>query len=370
MSNDLSKKYVVTIDANIFHSIGYNFNSSKIAELKKIQDKNIKIILSDIVYHEMIKHFEKNKKIDDQIKQLKKSVDFANDYSIFPKDLISIITKEVKTCDCVDISRNQIKNFCDKYNIEVVDTSNFIDMQVILDMYVNNIAPFEKNKNKSSEFQDAISLIGLTKWAEEQNYEILAISNDNGWKNYADNSKNITVFDSILNILEHLSLLTENQKIHIEKLKKKAIEFIRINESATADGIQKFLDRTYLYLEASSPYCYDTDDEYLVYLGHKIKDETVRLQEIDDKFIKIVLSIDVHIEANAYFYFYVKDSIDKDYINMGSSNEITDFYKNIDFLIELSFDENGKNIEDMRILHLYSETSVAVDFGFVEPNLD
>lgn len=369
MSNDLSKKYVVTIDTNIFHSVGYNFNSPKIYELRKIRDRNIKIILSDIIYNEMIKNFEKNKRIDEQIKQLGGLVAFAGNNNILSKDLQISIKNELNSCNHIEIARRKIDDFCNEYSIEIINTSKLVDMQSILDMYVKSIAPFEKNKDKSSEFQDAISLVGLTNWAKEQNYEILAASNDNGWKDYAHSLKIIKVFNDISLIAEHL-LFLENKQRELKRLKEKLLKFIDRNYDLISGIIESDVENYGLYPLADSHYYYEVEDGYITYINHTFDNEKIVITEIDQDYFDVSVSVNINYEANATFLFEMKDGIDGDYISMGNSMEIIEVNDDFDFFMRFHLDENTE-ITDCELSNSKSHHAILeVDFGWVEPNWD
>lgn len=367
MSDNLNQKYVVTVDTNIFYKIDFNFEHP---DLKKLKDKDRKIIFADVVYWEVIKHFLKEKLRQDMEKMVG-SIKTLKKYPILPSDLVKSIERELECLDNIDLSKKVIDDFCQSYDIEIVEVSKLIDFDIILDMYTRGKAPFENNDKKSSEFQDGITLVGLEEWAKNNNCYIIAISGDKGWEAYAENSSNILkVYDNIPECLENILILIDNHtKEYLEELKLNALEFIHSNSSDFSSWVQDYIEQFSMSIIANSPYYYDSDDEYITYIDHKINNDEVNIVDVKDDFFEIKLNVDVIFEANANFRFYVKDSIDKDYVFMGSSYEVIETENNIDLLIR--FYLNGHNIQDLELINTPKFGDIfEVDFDWVEPNWD
>jgi hypothetical protein len=96
----------------------------------------------------------------------------------------------------------------------------------------------------------------------------------------------------------------------------------------------------------------------------------INVVHIDESSIVIEINATVACEVHANFSFSVHDSIDRDYVGVGSSSRSIDTSYKTDILIELGgdFSKNFENVEvvDIDIL----ETIHWADFGNVEPDYD
>ena len=76
-------------------------------------------------------------------------------------------------------------------------------------MYFLHCAPFKESGNKKNEFPDAIALLSLQSWAEENNDNLLAVSIDNDWKNFVQGKDNIKVIDDLAKAMDILNKQTD-----------------------------------------------------------------------------------------------------------------------------------------------------------------
>jgi hypothetical protein len=57
----------------------------------------------------------------------------------------------------------------------------------VLERYFNQEPPFAATGDKKQEFPDAYALMSVEKWAEENDFKVLVVSHDKGWKESAPN---------------------------------------------------------------------------------------------------------------------------------------------------------------------------------------
>ena len=95
---------------------------------------------------------------------------------------------------------------------------------------------------------------------------------------------------------------------------------------------------------------------------------SINVVSIEDDVIVLQVRAKVICEVTASFYFSVRDSIDKDYVNLGETNCSTEISYRTDILIHLTGDFsqsfNELSVSEIEVL----ETPKHVDFGQIEPN--
>ncbi len=94
------------------------------------------------------------------------------------------------------IARERLVSFLREIGAERISEQN-ASMTEIVQMYFSGRAPFALTGKKKAEFPDGIALLSLEQWARENGKEILAVSGDKGWAEYAEKSPCITVVSDL-----------------------------------------------------------------------------------------------------------------------------------------------------------------------------
>lgn len=112
---------------------------------------------------------------------------------------------------------------------------------------------------------------------------------------------------------------------------------------------------------------------YATYVSHElVLDDQglvdLKVVRIEDEIVVLQISANVTCEVTASFDFSVFDSIDRDYVGMGSNTYTTEETYSTDILISLTGDFtqgfDGLEVTEVEVL----ETIGTVDFGEVEPD--
>ena len=142
---------------------------------------------------------------------------------------------------------------------------------------------------------------------------------------------------------------------------------------AITSGITDSLDGIDIYVEASSSFSFEEDDVYVIYGSHELYCDDKGIPEIniirvEAELLMIQVSAYVTCTVHASFGLAVWDSIDKEYVGMGStSGEVEEQYTT-EILISISgyFSEGLESIEvdEVEVVDVPSH----VDFGEIEPD--
>ncbi len=194
----------VTIDTCIYRRHHYRFDSGLLVTLGKLQ---VPFVVSEITYQEIIAHLhQKKNKILDKIISVN---DFAEEWYLLntdEKQQVSILKETVQ-----EISpARKWDDFLALVKAEVVN-SEHCDIPDVLEAYFNSKPPFNKLKKKN-EFPDAIALFSLEKWAIEKGVKILAISSDDNWLDFSEESDYIDVISHLETGLAEIKPLVNQAK--------------------------------------------------------------------------------------------------------------------------------------------------------------
>jgi hypothetical protein len=197
----------ISIDNNVLKATGYNFDRGLLKELEQFKTSSVKVIQTDVIHNEAIKHMGI---------EITKAKNLISDALRSAGNQLKIDAEKIKAVELLlsiegevsEIADKRLINYYDKIGAEVIESSKYIDVKKLMEMYFETQAPFELKEKKKNEFPDAIALLSLENWAEENSLNVLAVSNDKGWINYCETSKRITTVSDLSVAFHYRTLLT------------------------------------------------------------------------------------------------------------------------------------------------------------------
>lgn len=340
--------------------------------MHQFKDSPVQVIQTDIVHNEAIKHIAHD--ISNTRILVEKALRSASNQLKIDTLQIEQARELLNVEGCeLEIAEQRLNNYYKWIGCKVISSSDFVDLSLLMKLYFETEAPFETGKDKKNEFPDAIALLSIEGWAEDNDLNVIAVSQDKGWANYAQNSNRITVLSSLSAALERFQPHNEVANI-IASIREDSLldGHNHILEKIT-DAISDSLDSVDIFIEASSSFYYEYDDVYAIYNEHHFEiDENglvkVHVIRISDESITLKVVANVQCSVHAIFNFSVNDSIDKDYVMVGSSSsEIECRYKtDVIFTLSGDFADDMENINIQEIEVM--ETLGFADFGEVEPD--
>ena len=234
--------------------------------------------------------------------------------------------------------------------------------QRIFDLYFSGEPPFGPGKGRKSEFPDAYALLTLEAYAAAAGKLLLCVSADKGWIEFAARSIHLVCVARLEDALELFNVADQHlaEAIVQEWLAMDAEERIEAVESA----FELRLEDLDFDVEADARLDWDAEP-----LGAVVQflepDKTGRPQVIDvrDGAVTFTVEVEAQVCFEASFEFYARDSVDKDYINLGTREAYA--VRPVPFELTIKAD---RSLEHGPVFHEVDVTSarVDVDFGYVE----
>lgn len=370
---EINKRYsALTIDTSIFIQNGLKLNKGLLAQLHQFKDNPINLILSDIVYRELKSHLDRKEK--ETKSKIESALNDASDYLNCCIDDMEKIKSLIKlNYQAESISKLILEEFIRKCGIELVKGEKYCEMKSLIDMYFQNLAPFKESGNKNNEFPDAIALLSLQYWVEENNKNLLAVSADNDWKNFALGKGNIEVIDDLAKAMDILNKQTDEALDSI--IYEIELDLTKSQNSRIFESMYYAIENSINISEISavSSFKYYIDDEQLslknIYILTEENEKRLKVYIIDYDSDKITISItcEVMCEVEVAFNFSVWDSIDKEDVSLGGTRKIVEISYETDVLVNLygNFLDGLQNmdIDEIEVTH----DSVFVDMGEISP---
>lgn len=365
----------ITIDTQVIYSNGLQLDTGIVGQLDQYKDGLVNFVLSEITLREVHKALaEKAKSAQDSLTKTIKSGAANRQFETDQLATLNAVRDNMLTPS--DHAKKQMTEFVAKTGAEIVAAER-AEIKPILDKYFKNEPPFA-SKGKKNEFPDAIALLSLESWAKDKNRRILAVSNDGDWKTFADHCQHIDVIDDLAKAMALLNELAE-QTIPKAKAVLNAIKVAHNDTVAMLQARLEFaVESEFIYLEFDSTFPGEEDGTSLSLVSYEIEGLDDGSTEID--VIRVgngtfAFRVPASITAKVYadISFSIRDSIDKDYVPMGSTSieQETDFSGYL--LIECRYflnDSNDENsityeIEDVELLG----APASIDIGYVDYSL-
>jgi hypothetical protein len=351
----------ITLDTSIIDKFGRDFGHPMLRNLSQFNQINVDVVFSDIVAREVQSHIERD--AAQSLVEMNKALAQHRKAWQLDETLDQLGESAKLSGDASDLARERWKKFITDIKGRELETADTLPVHALLDGYFNANPPFEKEGKRKAEFPDAMALLSLEEWARRKNTKVVAVSSDGGWKAFAETSDYIVVVEDIAKVFGHFNRSANFIAQRIESL-------VQRGKIPDLDGqikalIEEHFDDSSIEIEADSHLGFESE-----FVGVDVLEVNFmpgfQVVASDEESIDIALEFTCRIRFKAEFSWVVWDSVDRDYVPMGSdiiSREESHAFVEIVGKFSREFDD----IPD--ILEL--EGSVLPDipeFGTVEPD--
>jgi rRNA-processing protein FCF1 len=358
----------ITLDTSIFDAQGLKLESGLLKQLEQFRDSSTKLIISEVVKQEVLSHLiEKTKEAK---KDLEKSLKQAKDYWKVEDSEIESIKKIVfDGREAQEIASERFSQFIEATNLEIIEAQKYLAVSDLLQKYFQAQPPFSTTGKKKNEFPDAIALISLETWANKNQTKIIVVTSDNDWKIFCENSERLCHIDDFAKALGLFQLQNADDICEYlsEKYKKGDLDKVK---NAVFKALKDKICEFDIYPEASSSFIYEVEEVTKIQVNDFEFIEDFNPTYFDDNRLDVesILSVDINVECN--FSFSVRDSIDRDYVGLGTYNINTQAnLEEVEVLITFVGNWNKINAEvEVDNVEVKVKTPVSIDFGNIEPD--
>ncbi|HGK4310552.1 PIN domain-containing protein [Raoultella planticola] len=362
----------ITLDTSIFDGNALKLEKGLLGKLKQFNGSPTKFVLTDIVVNELTKHL--HDKIITSRASLQKALEEANEHLFFDGSLLTEAKEKlIEGPEINELAVSRVKAFLEKSGAYVIDSADYVEVAELRDYYFNNRPPFATTGKKKNEFPDAIALLALEHWAEENEQLIYAVAKDGDWKSYCEESKLVDYNESLADALDYFNT-KDTPFIMLSKLEG---EFEFINATKFGMQLSNELGRIFngysVDQNGDSPFNWEPEGVDVTFVDFTMSDDKLKLIEKTDSSIVVEASIEVELNAEGEFSLYQYDSIDHDQVYLGSVAKDTTEYFNCRALITFvgDFDEAKEDITylDIDSVEIIDKLN-SIYFGYLELDYD
>lgn len=355
----------ILIDTSIFDANGLRLESGLLSRLEQFADSDIDFIVPDVIENEILNHLDK--KIRVARNALEKAINDASSHLFFDGSALNDAKNLIVDSTEIDgLAKSRLDAFLESTKALVIDCDDYVSVGDLLRKYFANEAPFSESGKKKNEFPDAIILMAVEEWADQEGKSVLAVAKDNDWRRYCETSEHIDHTEDLSTALSCFNTATAPYAL-LENLKKSLdISSAGTFLSRVEAGLDTALDGFTPDQEADSQFYWEPEGATGRFTSFELLSHDFTVIDSDEDWVVLEVWADISVEADGEFSLSAYDGIDKDYVGLSSVTVTAETEFKTEILITISGDLNGDvndlDIDDVEVV----DPIKSIDFGELE----
>lgn len=356
----------ISVDTSIFDRFSCDLDSRSLSALEQFVGSPVAYILTDIVLGEVRGHMVRDAETaTGAVKSALKSLTRSRRVN---RAALNAVPVNLGLDDDIHQEVDQrVAAYVDQMGATKLTAGEFLNPDLLVDDYQGTLAPFENGKGKKNEFPDAIALLELERWGEQNGKHVLAVAADNGWVNFAERAKWVIVVEDLATTL---ALFNRVDRHIIDRTAAWLADPERFGPAEELEQtLSRYVDEMNVDVEAHSPFFYEAN-----YYGAELRQwsrpsaDDITVIASDKKSITLSFTVSIEVAAEADFALSVHDSWDRDHVAIGGAYLV----KNIDLEVPVVLRIARDGGPDGAVIDLSTEGGrrVTLDFGEVGPDWD
>lgn len=360
------KKYdALLVDTSIYDKHALKLEKGLLGKLSQFKRSPIDLLMPDVIRNEVRTHLEQKSKAARFA--LEKALNDAGDYLFFDGSALNDTkTTLIDSKEIDGLADSRLDNFIESTGALVLECGHYVSVTSLLNQYFSSSPPFAETGKKKSEFPDAIVLMAVESWAAAENKHVLAVARDSDWENFCERSAYIDHSEELGTALDVFNQETAPYAFlaNLEQaLDTNSAEAFLVG---IANGLSRVLDGFTPDQEADSHFYWEPDGTHGYFKDFHFTDNEFRIVDKDEDWIVLEANASITVEVEGAFSLSIYDSVDRDYVPMGSTTAITKEEFESEILITIIGDLNGPLdqlvVEEIEIVDQIS----LVDFGTID----
>jgi len=345
----------LTIDTSIFEKNSLALESGLLAQLDQFRESEFELVIANTVANEVKRHLTKN--ATDATKSLRTALAHTAKHRALSSTRQEELTALSNLAASDDAARAS-KRFDDWVQLvgaDILHEEEFASIGEVMRRYEAGEPPFTETGEKKQEFPDAVALSTLEGWAEAHDTKILAVAHDKDWQRYGAQSKRLVVVEDLADALSTIQGLGSAR----EPAVRLATLFVAGDavglHAAVLEAVRDQVDKFNFRVEADSQFSVEEEgvEPTVDDITLDIPDATgATLDTISHEDGQAVIKISgtASLQVDAHFSFEKFDSIDRDYLGMGSATISDNVEIEFEVLAMVQIDADGLTLNGVELL--------------------
>ncbi|ENH4364370.1 DUF4935 domain-containing protein [Vibrio fluvialis] len=368
MAEDVEIEYeAILVDTSIFDGNALRLEKGLLGKLTQFKKSPIEFLFPDVIKNEVKNHLENKIKVSRSA--LEKALNDAGDHLFFEgSELNQAKQILIDSREIEGLAESRVNNFIESTGALVLESGEYVSVTNLLAEYFSSKPPFAETGKKKNEFPDAIVLMAVEAWAEQNDIHVLAVAKDGDWESYCASSHRIDYQQDLSQALSNFNSTNAPYALlaNLESALKNdtADAFL----SAIESGLESTFDGFTPDQEADSPFYWEAEGSHGWFKEFELLSNEFRIIDKDEGWVVLEALASITVEAEGEFSLSVYDSIDRDHVYMGGITATAAETFESEILITISGDLEGPieqlEIEEVEVVHQIG----SVNFGLIEPD--
>ena len=359
----------LTIDTSIFERNSLALESGLLAQLEQFRESQFELVLANTVANEVKRHLAKN--ATEATKSLRVALTHTAKHRALSSAHQDALTELSNLASLHDDARarQRFDDWVERVGADILIEDEFASIGEIMRRYESSEPPFAETGGKKQEFPDAVALATLEGWAENRNTQILVVAHDKDWHRYGAQSKRLVVVDDLADALSTIQGLGAAR----EPAVRLAMLFIAGDtiqlHISILEALREQSDKFEFRIEADSQFSVEEDgiESTVDDISLDIPDATgATLDTISHDGAQAVIKVSgtAFLQVDVHFSFEKFDSIDRDYVGMGSATISDDVEIRFEVLVTVELDAEAVTLDGVELLPVTHD----MYFNDIEPD--
>jgi len=363
----------IALDTEAFDAKQLTLEVGLLRRVAQFANSDIAVLLPDVIAGEVEAHLlQSTSDAQGQFKRAMRLVEQTQLLSLVDdgKPLTQQLVETILDPGAAkEISHNRLKKWIECTGAVVLHASDHVGLNEVMLRYFHVQAPFATTGPKKHEFPDAIALLTLEHWAEQNKCKILVVSNDADWIRYCESSQRLVLVRDLADALSGFQ--SEAASYAARRLAELLDEGDPVGlEAALLEALKSQEDKVEFHVEASSQFEFEHDVAEPTFTEIELPDLESAIRDFeavdyDEATVSVQITATVLAEVRNYFDFRKWDGIDREYMSMGSGKIVTEERIDIEAIVTLG----GQIPERMKIeeIEILPQTH-GIDLYDIEPD--
>ncbi len=345
----------ISLDTSIFGQYRYDLSSRTLMGLRQFRHSPTNFVLSQVVLEEVRKNRTEEanasrSKLDTALKQASKH---------WGLQLQPGLTDGWP--DAAIETERLVAEFAGNTQFDLVDPDNFVDQGTLLHRYFNSMPPFSVSGTKKSEFPDAIALMSLEAWARQNQTSMLVVSKDDDWASFAEHSDQLFC---VPDLAVALAYFNEDGKFIAERVARMLASPGNLDLKARVrEALIRYLGTIQPQVRVETRWRYEIESTEVSLIDwNMLEDIPPQVLDVDEVGVLFSFSVMASIQCTVTLNFTMRDSLDGDEVDLGSTEEsvVEEHILDIEAWVEKG-EQPNIDITDI------PGTRISFDFGDASP---
>jgi hypothetical protein len=362
------KKYdALLVDTSIYDANALRLEKGLLGKLAQFRKSPIDLLMPDVIRNEVRAHLEQ--KIKAARSALEKSLNDAGDHLFFDGSALNDAKKIlIDSKEIEGLADSRLENFVARTGALTLECGHHVSVSSLLNQYFSNSPPFAETGKKKNEFPDAIVLMAVESWATSENKYVLAVAKDGDWAKFCGTSGRVDHVEDLGAALDVFNKETAPYALLANLEYALDTDTAQTFLSGIEDGLTRALDGFTPDQEADSHLYWEPDGSHGWFKEFHLMGNEFRIVDKDEDWIVLEATASITVEAEGDFSLAQYDSVDRDYVPMGSVTATAEEEFESEILITVTGDLNGSldqlTVDEVEIV----SPITSVDFGTIEPD--